>query len=136
MEALPPSPYEVPQEANPREYWMILRRRKWIVLLAFSLCVLASVFYTWRTPKQYFTSSKVIVEKPTGALSFYEFSLYSGQINPNTQIALVRTRPVARLASGMLRRGHGLRIDPEQILNALKVEAEPNTEIIKIGVQW
>jgi capsular exopolysaccharide synthesis family protein len=136
MEALPPSPYEAPQEANPREYWMILRRRKWVVLLSFLLCVLASLFYTWRTPRQYFTSSKIIVEKPTGAMSFLEYSLWSGQINPNTQIALVRTRPVARLASAYLLKGHGLRIDAESILNALKVEAEPNTEIIKIGVQW
>src|SRR5258708_40248266 len=117
MEALPPSPYEAPQEANPREYWMILRRRKWVVLLSFSVCALASLFYTWRTPRQYFTSSKVIVEKPTGALSFYEFSIYSGQINPNTQIALVRTRPVARLASKILRAGHGVHIDAEDILD-------------------
>ena len=63
MEALPPSPYyEAPQEANPREYWMVLRRRKWAVLLSFAVCVLASLCYTWRTPRQYFTSSKVIDE--------------------------------------------------------------------------
>src|SRR6266508_2715389 len=108
MEALPPVAYDPIAESNPREYWRILVRRKWVVLFALVVAAAGSLIYTWRSPRQYAASSKVYVRKPEGFLSFNEYSLYSGQINPNTQIALIKTSPVIELALAELKRKRGL----------------------------
>jgi polysaccharide biosynthesis transport protein len=136
MEALPPVAYDPIAEANPREYWRILVRRKWVVLFALVVAAAGSLIYTWRSPRQYAASSKVYVRKPEGFLSFNEYSLYSGQINPNTQIALIKTSPVIELALAELKRKRGLDLSVDGVANALNVDTVPNTELIDIGVQW
>lgn len=136
MEALPPVAYDPIAEANPREYWRILVRRKWVVLFALVVAAAGSLFYTWRSPRQYAASSKVYVRKPEGFLSFNEYSLYSGQINPNTQIALIKTRPVIELAVAELQKKRRLDLSVDSVAGALNVDTVPNTELIDIGVQW
>lgn len=135
-DALPPLPLETDGSVDPRYYWSIIVRRKWLVALCVALSVTAGVFYAWRTPRQYATSSTVIVEKPTGVMTMLEYSLWQGQINPNTQIALIRTRTVAQRASDLLRKGPGRRISPLTLMRSTHVEAIPNTEMIEITARW
>jgi capsular exopolysaccharide synthesis family protein len=131
MEALPPAAFDPIAEASPREYWRILLRRRWVVLCALALAAAGSLVYTWQSERQYSAASKVYVRKPDGLLSFTEYTLYSGQINPNTQIALIKTRPVVERA---VKRLGNLPVDA--VLGALRVENIPNTELIEIGVRW
>jgi capsular exopolysaccharide synthesis family protein len=135
MDALPPVAYDPVAEANPREYWRILVRRKWVVIAALVLAAAGSLLYTWRAPRKYAAASKVYVRKPEGLLSFSEYTLFSGQINPNTQIALIKARPVVERAVELLKQRHvDVSLDP--VAGALNVNAVPSTELIEIGVQW
>src|SRR5262249_45397962 len=111
-------------------------RRKWVVLFALVVAAVGSLIYTWRSPRQYAASSKVYVRKPEGFLSLSEYSLYSGQINPNTQIALIKARPVIELAIADLKQTRGLNLSVDAVTNALNIDTVPNTELIDIGVQW
>jgi capsular exopolysaccharide synthesis family protein len=135
MEALPPVAYDAVAEANPREYWRILVRRKWVVIAALVLAAAGSIVYTWRSPRKYAAASKVYVRKPEGLLSFSEYTLYSGQINPNTQIALIKARPVVERAAALLQKQH-VDVSVDAVAAALNVSSLPNTELIEIGVEW
>lgn len=136
MEPLPPAAFEPIPEANPREYGRILLRRKWVVLSALLLAATGSLLYTWQAQRQYAAASKVYVRKPDGLLSFTEYTLYAGQINPNTQIALIKTRPVVQRAVEALNAGGKRNLTVDAVMTALRVEAIPNTELIQIAVHW
>jgi capsular exopolysaccharide synthesis family protein len=131
MEALPPAAFDPIAEASPREYGRILLRRKWVVVIALLLAAIGSTLYTWQAPRVYAAASKVYVRKPDGFLTPAEFTLYSGQINPNTQIALIKTRPVIERAVSRLKS-----VSVDAVMGALRVDLIPSTELIEIGVHW
>jgi len=50
------------QSIDLRAYWRIVSKRRWLILITFSLVTAISVFYTLRLPKVYSASTTLIIE--------------------------------------------------------------------------
>jgi succinoglycan biosynthesis transport protein ExoP len=117
-------------ERDLRDYLSILRRRKWIVLLATVLATAAAVVFSLRQPALYRAEAKVVLatSNATGVSSF-------SSNDPNRQLAtdadLAADPKVARAALKMVGT-HAL--TPEQLLAETTITPDASADVLHFSV--
>lgn len=65
---------------NLRHYWQIILERRWLVIIGFALCVLASVIYLLKAPKIYRATAIIQIDREAeGAFNARDIMLYAGR---------------------------------------------------------
>jgi uncharacterized protein involved in exopolysaccharide biosynthesis len=87
------------QSKHLTEYYFILAKRKWIILVACFIAVGLAIYHNSRLHPVYRTTATIVIENNTnkspitGQALNYE-SYYSGTISFNTHLKLITSRPV------------------------------------------
>ncbi|MBC2704272.1 GumC family protein [Desulfobacula sp.] len=118
------SPMEDPfqeKEIHLSEYFMVLSKRKTLIILVFILTVAATMFYSYTTDPIFQSSAKLIIDKEktsspiTGERTDFE-SYHSQTMTFNTSIKMIRSKPVI-----------------QQVITALKLDAENNDQDLEVS---
>ncbi|HMO63629.1 MAG TPA: polysaccharide biosynthesis tyrosine autokinase [Verrucomicrobiota bacterium] len=65
---------------NLRHYWQIVLERRWLVIIGFALCVLASVIYLMKAPKIFRATAIIQIDREAeGAFNARDIMLYAGR---------------------------------------------------------
>ena len=114
-------------DSDPREFFRLLWRRKWIILLCLVLIPLAAYVYSDRLTKTYESSTIIQVQgTATDTGIFAGQDLPTGTPNSDKIAALVETSGVADQASRILGE------PPGSVRGAITAEANEKTEFITI----
>lgn len=117
-----------------RDYLVIIRFRKWVVIQAIIVVMLASVAVSFLQPKMYQGEVQILIsEKDTGAAIF-------GTVLPElsaqperamqTQVQMIKLRPVAEATIKEL----GLEQSPDALLKRITATAIGQTNLVKVTV--
>lgn len=118
-----------------QDYLKIVRRRKWVIIEAFVVVLVAAVVASLFQTRIYESTATLLVrEQDLGSTLF-------GQIMPElsmqperglqTQLDLVKLRPIAEATIQEL----DLKTTPDQLLSKVTVDARPQSNLMTIGVQ-
>ncbi|RLD18338.1 MAG: hypothetical protein DRI36_01645 [Caldiserica bacterium] len=128
-------------ELNLYDYWRILRRRKWTIILAVLLTEALTVFYTSKVTPIYEASCSVEIERrftQTGFLQEF-FTWYPGDIM-STEARIIKSRPVIEEVVKKLGLA-GKNPKPEEIdrkvseiISRVSVKREANSNVLNIKV--
>lgn len=115
------------QDTDPREFFRVLWRRKWVILLCVVLIPLAVYVYSDRLTKVY-ESSTIVQAQPTAtdAGLFVGQDLPSGSANTAKIAALVQTSGVADATSRLMGEPRG------SVRGAIKAKDNEDTQFITI----
>lgn len=65
---------------NLRHYWQIILERRWLVIIGFALCVLASIIYLLKAPKIFRATAIIQIDREAeGAFNARDIMLYAGR---------------------------------------------------------
>ena len=113
-----------------RHYLQILGRRKWVVIVVAAITLLIVGVGIYLTTPVYSASVTVrVAQVQDNSVSYYDLN-YSERLI-NTYVELVRSRPFLERTVERL----GLNIPAESLTAAIKVEAIPNTELLRISAR-
>lgn len=130
-----------------KQYWQILWKRRWWVVLAFMTVVLATGVITFTMPPVYQASTKILLEEKDKTLSlmgqdmsdFTQLSSLSRTGNPlDTQSELMKSTPIV---SQVIKRVNlrdnatGDLISTDRFLQSAKISTIKNTDIIQISFE-
>ncbi len=118
-----------------QDYLKIVKRRKWVIIEAFVVVLVAAVVASLFQTRIYESTATLLVrERDLGSTLF-------GQIMPElsmqperslqTQLDLVKLRPIAETTIEEL----NLKITPDQLLQKVTVDARPQSNLLTISVQ-
>src|SRR6266705_14451 len=113
-----------------RDIWdllTILRRRWWLIALITAVAVGAAAGYTYRQPKLYKSSMKIVVGQGQG-IFLPEVGNVAEQFT-QTMSSLIQTDIVAERVIQQLR----LRITPSTLLSDLRVVTKPETAVLEVS---
>jgi capsular exopolysaccharide synthesis family protein len=114
-------------DTDPREFFRLLWRRKWIILLCLTLLPLAAYVYSDRLTKTYQSSTIIQAQgTATDTGTYVGEDLPTGTPNPDKIAALVGTSGVADQASRILGENEG------SVRGTVTAEADENTDFITI----
>jgi len=109
------------EETHLSEYFMVLSKRKTLIILVFLLVVFATAFYTYTADPIFQSSAKLIIDPEkssspiTGERTDYES--YTSQVMTfNTNIKMIRSTPVVL-----------------KVITALKLDAENNDQDLEVS---
>ena len=139
------------------DYWRIIYRGKWIIILSFLVVVAATVYYSFTTPNTYEASCMVMVDQTGGMTqSLFDISPFGGKqlTMMNNQVQILKSQRLAReVAANLLKDGYKdslklfyveekndepvnyVRLGAQRIQGALTVDPIRDTDIIKINVK-
>jgi len=109
------------KEIHLSEYFMVLSKRKTLIILVLILTVTATMFYSFTTDPIYQSSAKLIIDREktsspiTGERTDFE-SYASQAMTFNTSIKMIRSTPVI-----------------QQVITALKLDAENNDQDLEVN---
>jgi capsular exopolysaccharide synthesis family protein len=109
------------QGLNLRDYLVILRRRKWMIILIALATVGAAIFYSSKQQPLFHSTAQVLVQSPD---SLQQTS--PTFINVETERSLASSPAVAELAAEELQNS----VSAGELLSGLSVSITPNTEIL------
>jgi Mrp family chromosome partitioning ATPase/capsular polysaccharide biosynthesis protein len=110
------------------EYWRVVRKRLWLVLLLALVGSLASGYFSMQAPPQY-RSTTTLFLNPAAANPLLPFqSTKTVESVANTYIEFMRTRSFA----GLVAEQSGLALAPEDILKALSTQYVADTQFFRI----
>jgi len=113
-----------------RHYLQILGRRKWTAIAVAATTILVVAVGTYLEAPLYTASVTIrVAQVQDNTVNYYDLS-YSERLI-NTYVELVQSRPFLEQSIGLL----GLDIPPDSLKPAVKVEAIPNTELLRISVE-
>jgi capsular exopolysaccharide synthesis family protein len=111
---------------NLRDYFQIIWRRKWVILATSLTIVIIVMLVTLRIPPTYSATTTIRIALTNSGSPSYEDYIYSDRLM-NTYVDLATTTPVLDLLKQRL----GLNILPK-----ISVKTVPNTELIRITVEY
>lgn len=126
-----------------REYIGLLLKRKELVIASFLVVFFVVLVYTFVVPPVYEATAKLLISKDAGTLNplvdkpTSMASLLQGSNDIETHVELIKDRPVISEAIKQLdlRDSKGELLDPEDLLNSVRVVPLRDTDIIQIRVQ-
>ncbi|NOY79342.1 MAG: GumC family protein, partial [Calditrichaeota bacterium] len=145
------------QEVRLSDYWRIIYRGKWIIILSFLIVVAATAYYSFTTPPTYEASCMVMVDQTGGMTqTLFDISPFGGKqvTMMNNQVQILKSQRLAReVVTNLLRDGYKdslklfyveeknaepvnyLRLGVKRLQGALTVDPIRDTDIIKINVK-
>ena len=130
------------QEIKLSDYFNLIIRYKWVVIVSFLLVLIFAAIYTARSPRIYSAYAKVLLEdRMTNDLLFTSVSNKTTSINNNIQI--LKSRPVRRIVLQILRTNpkfDSFQISKTQsqldyLASIISVDTERDTDILTINIQ-
>ena len=113
-----------------RQYLQILGRRKWIVIVVEVVTLLIVGVGTYLATPVYSASVTVrVAQVQDNSVSYYDLNYLERLIN--TYVELVRSRPFLEQTIERL----DLNVSADSLAEAIKVEAIPNTELLRISAR-
>ncbi|MBA3841361.1 MAG: hypothetical protein H0X39_01860 [Actinobacteria bacterium] len=126
----------VRNELSIRDYVALLRRRKWIIVIAVVLAPVIAYLLSARQPAVYDATATVAIKEGNIAATVSGIQDNSFYADPHrlalTQITLARTPAVA---SAVLKRAKIRNGDPYALLGSTSITADPNSDILDFTVQ-
>jgi succinoglycan biosynthesis transport protein ExoP len=123
-------------ELSIRDYLALLRRRKWIIIIAIVVGVGAAYGFAARQPAVYQATATVATKEGNVAATVSGIQDNSFYADPNrlaaTQITLAQTPAVAK---AVLKRAKIRNGDPFALLGETTISADPNADILYFTVQ-
>ena len=117
------------------DYWRIIYRGKWIIILSFLVVVAATAYYSFTTPPTYEAKCMVMVDQTGGMTqSLFDISPFGGKqvTMMNNQVQILKSRRLAReVVSNLLRDGFR---DSLKLFYVEKKDAEP-INYFRLGVK-
>ncbi len=137
------------QEVSLMDYIRIIMQYRWLILGIFSIVMIATIIYTYNSPKIFQASAKVIMEEKKAGLDFMSFSQGLSQSSINNTIEIIKSRPVATLGFQLMQKypDYDLfpimkNVDKEEnydpvsaIVKNLKIESKRDTDILSISIE-
>ncbi len=140
------------------DYWRIVYRHRWLIILSFLVVMGATAFYTFTTPPTYKATSMVMVDETGGMTqSLFDISPFGGKqlTMMNNQVQILKSYRLAKeVVNSLLRDGYkdslGLfyvekqkdnepidyvKLGIKRLQGAMSVEPIRDTDIIKISVE-
>jgi len=110
------------------QYWRIIRKRWWMVVLVLVLGVASTAVYTLQQPPEYQTTATLLLNPavPSSLVPFVQTQVASGLADSYTQ--LIRTRS---FADTVLKEG-AFSMSPDDFGRSVSTRLEPNTLFYKI----
>ncbi|SDX86544.1 Chromosome partitioning ATPase, Mrp family, contains Fe-S cluster [Modestobacter sp. DSM 44400] len=109
------------------DYTTLLRRQAWVVILAVTLGIALALAYTSVAPRQYSSSTSVLVTD-TGVAPSGDSSSRAGTINLDTEAQLMTSTEIVRAAAATL----GWTGELGDLSARLGISVPPNTEILDL----
>lgn len=115
-----------------RDYWVTVRRRWRIVVLALVLCLGLTALYTWQVTPQHSSAARLFVStSPSDTSDAYQGNLYASQ-RVNSYRDLVTGRQLAERVAAELGTGDS-QPDPERLRSQVSATVVPETVILEIS---
>ena len=115
------------QQVRLSDYWRIIYRRKWIIILSFLVVVAATAYYTFTTPPTYEADCSVMVDQTGGMTqSLFDISPFGGKqlTMMNNQVQILKSNRLAReVVSNLLKANY------KDSLRLFSVEGESDKPI-------
>lgn len=111
-------------------YVEVFKRRKWVVVLTAAVTFAVVTIGTFIIPPRYSASATLRVAQLQGGSVDYATYMYAERLM-NTYVEILRSRPILEQAIQKL----GLGTAPKDLGRQIKVEALPDTELIRISVE-
>ena len=133
---------EQEEEIKLADYFRIIKQYKWLIILAFIVVMIATVFYTIRSPKIYKASCRIIIEDlKNNEMMFLEPTISKNSINNNMEI--LKSRPVMNIAFNLIQQQESAENlplfeseNPTGVLKSkIQVESKRETDILTIGYE-
>ncbi|MCW6005512.1 lipopolysaccharide biosynthesis protein [Micromonospora sp. CPCC 205371] len=125
MDASQAAPRPAPTDIS--DYFVMLRRHWWVVLLLVGIGIGGALLYTTAQPKLYESSTSVLVQ-PAGQDTNVVGGRTKGDINLDTEAQLVRSTAVAAGAAELMR----ATTVPDELARNVTVEVPANTAVLVI----
>jgi len=137
------TPLPIQDEIKLSDYLRIILQYRYLVILVFTLVLVATIFYTARQPKIYSASARILLEdaKSNSDLMFLA-TPGVGKNSLNNQIELIRSKPIMSLAWDIMKKypdwdtfPANASANPAGTLGRMKVESKRETDILTISFE-
>ena len=133
----------VQDEIKLSDYLRIVLLYRYLIVLVFSVVVVATVFYTARQDKIYSASARILLEDQKGNTDLMFLATPGiGKNSLNNQIELIRSKPIMTLAWDIMKKypdwdtfPANVSGNPAASLMRLKVESKRETDILTISYE-
>lgn len=115
------NPFQEEESIHLSEYFMVLSKRKTLIILVFILVVVATMFYSFTSDPIYQSSARLIIDQEKSSSPITgertDFESYQSQVMTfNTSIKMIQSTPVIH-----------------QVITSLKLDAEENDKDLEIS---
>nr|HPM05019.1 exopolysaccharide transport family protein [Candidatus Cloacimonas sp.] len=133
----------IQDEIKLSDYLRIILQYRYLVVLVFTLVLVATIFYTARQPKIYSASARILLEDQKGNTDLMFLATPGvGKNTLNNQIELIRSKPIMTLAWEIMKKypdwdtfPANLSASPAGTLGRMKVESKRETDILTISFE-
>ena len=130
----------IQDEIKLSDYLRIILQYRYLVILVFTLVLVATVFYTARQPKIYSASARILLEDQNGNSDLMFLATPGvGKNTLNNQIELIKSKPVMTLAWEIMKKypdwdtfPANSSANPAGTLGRMKVESKRETDILTL----
>lgn len=113
-----------------RDYIGVLGRRIWVIILTFIFTVVIVTIGALQTPAKYTASTQIrVLTTKTGGSTYVDYNVEYAERLVATYVKIATSNPIIEELS------RHVDISPDDILEMVKVEIIPNTELFQISVE-